>query len=132
MVRWQSDINPSAWARRVTFALYLPIAAGLLLLPWPTPLAPFIVGLLLLLIIELRHRLQLQQRLRGQLTTDESRCWRWQQQSGWVTRPPFILPFGVLLSLRTQQGKRLSLWLMRDSMSEANWRALRRLLNGYL
>lgn len=120
------------WARRLTLALYLSLAAGLLLLPWPPPLIPFLVGLLLLLLIELRHRLRLQQLLRGRLTTDERRCWHWRQQQGRVMRPPFILPFGVLLSLRTSQGKRLSLWLMRDSMSEASWRALRRLLKGYL
>ena len=114
----------------MTLALYAPIVGGLLILPWPTPLVPLIVGLLLLLIIELRHRLRLQQRLHGQIIADESRYWRWQQQQGQVTRPPFILPFGILLSLRTQQGKRLSVWLMRDSMSEASWRALRRLLKG--
>ncbi|MGD8107959.1 protein YgfX [Pantoea sp. FN0302] len=130
-MRWQSELTPSALARCVTLALYLSIAAGLLLLPWPTRLIPIIVGLLLLLIIELRYRLHLQQRWRGVLTTDENRCWCWQQQRGWVTRPPFVLPFGVILSLRTQQGKRFSLWLMRDSMSETSWRALRRLTKGY-
>jgi toxin CptA len=132
VARWQSDLSPSAWAQRITLALYIPIAIALLLLPWPIPLAPLIVGLLLLLMLELRHRLRLQRTLRGALVADESRCWHWQQHSGQVTRSPFVLPFGVLLSLRTQQGKPFSLWLMRDSMSEANWRALRRLLKGYV
>lgn len=130
MARWQSELTPSAFARRVTLALYLAIAFGLLWLPWPPSLMPFIIGLLLLLIIELRHGLRLQLLFRGPLTTDENRWWHWQQQRGRVTRPPFILPFGILLLLRTEQGKRLSLWLMRDSMSEASWRALRRLLRG--
>lgn len=130
MARWQSELTPSAFARRVTLALYLAIALGLLWLPWPPSLMPFIVGMLLLLIIELRHRLRLQRRFRGPLTTDENRWWHWQQQRARITCPPFILPFGLLLLLRTEQGKRLSLWLMRDSMSEASWRALRRLLKG--
>ncbi|WP_275555210.1 protein YgfX [Mixta sp. Marseille-Q2659] len=132
MARWQSDLSPSAWAQRITLALYMPVVVALLLLPWPLPLTPFIVGLLLLLMLELRHRLRLQRQLCGSLVADESRCWHWQQHSAQVTRPPFALPFGVLLSLRTERGKRFSLWLMRDSMSEANWRALRRLLKGYL
>ncbi|UQY43507.1 protein YgfX [Erwinia sp. PK3-005] len=130
MARWQSELHPSALARRVTFALYIALIAGLLLLPWPPPLIPAIGGLLLLLLIELRYRLRLQRSLHGQLTADESRYWHWRQQKARVTRPPFVLPFGILLSLRTQQGKRLSLWLMRDSMNEASWRALRRLLKG--
>lgn len=116
----------------MTLALYAPLAAGLLLLPWPVTLRPLIIGLLLLLALELRRRLRLLRNFRGQITADDNRSWRWRQLRGQVTRPPFILPFGVLLSLRTRQGKRFSLWLMRDSMSEASWRALRRLLNGYL
>ena len=115
----------------MTLTLYALVAGALLLLPWPAALLPFIIGLLLLLVFELRHRLHLQQHWRGLIFVEESRCWHWRQQQGLLARPPFILPFGILLSLRTPQGKKFSLWLMRDSMSEISWRALRRLLQGY-
>jgi toxin CptA len=92
---------------------------------------PFAVGLLFLLLGELWHRLRLQRRFGGVLTAEESRRWRWQDREYWIARPPFVLPFGVLFSLRAEQGKGVSLWVMRDSMPEGNWRALRRLLKGY-
>ncbi|AIX72656.1 hypothetical protein HA40_09085 [Mixta calida] len=131
MVRWQSDLSPSARAQQITCLLYSPLVFGLLLLPWPPSLAPLMMVLLLLMLGELWRRLHLQRRFSGRLTAEESRIWRWRQRDYQVMRPPFILPFGILLTLRTPQGTRLSLWLMRDSMPEANWRALRRLFKGY-
>ncbi|ORM85669.1 hypothetical protein HA44_03465 [Mixta gaviniae] len=130
MARWQSDLLPSARAQQITCLLYTPLVVGLLLVPWRAMQAPLMGALLLLIFGELWHRLRLQRRFSGRLTAEESRLWRWRQQDYQVARPPFILPFGILFALRTPQGKRLSLWLMRDSMPEANWRALRRLLKG--
>lgn len=130
VARWRSDLSPSGQARQITLLLYGSLFVGLLPFCFGE-MKPFAALLLLLLAAELWRRLRRQRRFGGILTAEESRRWRWQGRDYWIARSPFILPFGVLLALRAEQGRGLSLWLMRDSMSEANWRALRRLLAGY-
>ncbi|VDZ98132.1 putative inner membrane protein [Salmonella enterica subsp. enterica] len=53
---------------------------------------------------------------------------RWQGQDWTLLRPPWLLKSGMVLRLRAESGRHQHLWLAADSMEEAEWRELRRIL----
>ena len=53
---------------------------------------------------------------------------RWQGQEWCIVKAPWMIKSGMMLRLRSDGGKRQHLWLAADSMDEAEWRDLRRIL----
>ncbi len=53
---------------------------------------------------------------------------RWQGQEWSIVKAPWMIKSGMMLRLRSDSGKRQHLWLAADSMDEAEWRDLRRIL----
>lgn len=53
---------------------------------------------------------------------------RWQGQEWSIVKAPWMIKSGMMLRLRSDGGKRQHLWLAADSMDEAEWRDLRRIL----
>lgn len=53
---------------------------------------------------------------------------RWQGQDWTLLHPPWLLKSGMVLRLRAESGRHQHLWLAADSMEEAEWRELRRIL----
>lgn len=45
-----------------------------------------------------------------------------------IVKAPWMIKSGMMLRLRSDSGKRQHLWLAADSMDEAEWRDLRRIL----
>lgn len=53
---------------------------------------------------------------------------RWQGQEWSIVSAPRMVKTGMMLRLRSDVGKRQHLWLAADSMDDAEWRDLRRLI----
>lgn len=53
---------------------------------------------------------------------------RWQGKEWSIVKAPWMIKSGMMLRLRSDSGKRQHLWLAADSMDEAEWRDLRRIL----
>lgn len=53
---------------------------------------------------------------------------RWQGEDWVLLRPPWLLNSGMVLRLRAESGRHQHLWLAADSMEEAEWRELRRVM----
>jgi toxin CptA len=102
------------------------LCTGLLLaLEWPDAWAWGRAPLLLLLLAEgWRNERRLAQRV-GCLVLDAQGDWLWRGIRWRAERKADWLPWGVLLMLRNQQGKRWRLWLMHDNLPPGEWRTLR-------
>ncbi|WP_170870462.1 protein YgfX [Pantoea sp. 1.19] len=104
------------------------LIAGLLLAGWPTawPARGLnACGLLAVALEALRWRQRLAA-VSGTLRLSETGEIHWQQQV-WQRRGPlWLLPWAVGVPLRQGRGRYRVLWLMRDALSEAEWRSWRR------
>ncbi|PIF20711.1 toxin CptA [Candidatus Pantoea floridensis] len=106
-------------------ALFALCVALLLSLSWPDEWAWCIAPILVLLLVEgWRNERHLVQRV-GCLALDVNGEWLWREARWRTERKADWLPFGVLLVLRNQQGKRWRLWLMHDNLPPGEWRTLR-------
>lgn len=128
MVRWRANLQTSHYARRVStvlhlLALLLLILAGLSL----NYLSCKIVAGLLIGSEWWRNQRKLST-LHGLLERQEENLWYFQQQRWRLIRRPWITPYAIWLALRNQQGVTLRFWVMRDSISEYQWRTLRQIL----
>ncbi len=125
MALWQSDLRVSWYAQLISLLLHGAVILLLLLAPWPADYTVVWIALLTLVIFEcVRSQRRIGHREGRVVWLDASR-WRWRKQSWFMVRRPWLLPQGALVTLRNAQGQRERLWLMRDSMDEADWRALR-------
>ncbi|MBK0099094.1 hypothetical protein IBT49_24145 [Erwinia sp. S63] len=123
--RFQCDVQPSRSARALNVTLYVLVTVWLLSLEWPEGWAWGKVPLLILMLLECgRNERRLRQR-KGRLVLDEQGDWHWRGTRWQLARQADWLPFGVLLTLRNQQGKRWRLWLMMDNLPPYAWRTLR-------
>ncbi len=129
MVLWQSDLRVSL-ARAVAFLAdswagcrcYFTHAPGRSVTPrygwcyfrWWCLIAFAASGVLMLARGEIRLLMD------GRL--------RWQGQEWSIVKAPWMIKSGMMLRLRSDGGKRQHLWLAADSMDEAEWRDLRRIL----
>lgn len=96
----------------------------LLLAPWPGRFAPVWLLLLALLLWEaLRSQRRIAGR-EGEIALLSGNRLRWQQREWLIARCPWLGPPGIYLALRGETRRQEGLWLMRDSMSERDWRHL--------
>ncbi|WP_097096156.1 protein YgfX [Candidatus Pantoea floridensis] len=124
-VRWRCNLRASPSARALNVALFALCVALLLSLSWPDEWAWCIAPILVLLLVEgWRNERHLVQRV-GCLALDVNGEWLWREARWRTERKADWLPFGVLLVLRNQQGKRWRLWLMHDNLPPGEWRTLR-------
>ncbi|RPD98932.1 hypothetical protein BBB56_14560 [Candidatus Pantoea deserta] len=122
---WHCKLRPSRQARLLHGAFVagaLAIVAGA-----PLPALCWLIKAPLLWLM-LREGRQQQQRLaqrRGLLQCKNDGSWRWQGVRWRVAAPIRWLPGAALLVLRSEKGRVLRLWLLRDMMPPARWRLFR-------
>ncbi len=129
MVLWQSDLRVSWRAQWLSLLIHGLVAAVILLMllthsvtprygwryfRWWCLIAFAASGVLML--ARGKFRLLMDGRL------------RWQGQEWSIVKAPWMIKSGMMLRLRSDGGKRQHLWLAADSMDEAEWRDLRRIL----
>nr|WP_263458495.1 protein YgfX [Brenneria tiliae] len=101
----------------------------ILLAPWPDSYTALWLGLVTLVVfgfIRSQRNIKVRQ---GEISLRGATHLRWQQQDWQIIKRPWILKNGILLSLKSMDGKeRQRLWLASDSMGNDEWRHLRQLL----
>lgn len=128
MVLWQSDLRVSWRAQWLSLLLHGLVAAAILLMPWPlsyTPLWLILLSLVVFDCVRSQRRINARQ---GEVKLLMDGRLRWQGQDWYVVSAPWMIEAGMMLRLRSEAGKRQHLWLAADSMDEADWRDLRRLM----
>jgi toxin CptA len=102
------------------------------MIPWPEQDWP--AWLILVALIGLESLLT-QRRInksKGLLTLLDKRTIHWQEEKWNIIRSPFILSFGIFLTLKSESSKaKKHLWIAADSMSKEQWRSLRYELQGH-
>ena len=116
MVLWQSDLRVSWRAQWLSLLIHGLVAAVILLMPWPLSYTPLWMVLLSLVVFDC---VRSQRRINAR--QGEIRLWS-------IVKAPWMIKSGMMLRLRSDGGKRQHLWLAADSMDEAEWRDLRRIL----
>ena len=128
MVLWQSDLRVSWRAQWLSLLIHGLVAALVLLMPWPlsyTPLWLILLSLVVFDCVRSQRRINTRQ---GEIKLLMDGRLRWQGQDWTIQGPPWMLKTGMMLRLRADSGKRQHLWLGADSMDDAEWRDLRRLM----
>ncbi|MBZ3661523.1 protein YgfX [Salmonella enterica subsp. enterica serovar Kentucky] len=127
MVLWQSDLRVSWRAQWISLLIHGLVAAVILLMPRPlsyTPLWMILLSLVVFDCVRSQRRIntcQGDQATHGRALTLAGQDWT-------LLRPPRLLKSGMVLRLRAESGRHQHLWLAADSMEEAEWRELRRIL----
>ena len=128
MVLWQSDLRVSWRAQWLSLLIHGLVAALVLLMPWPLSYTPLWLILLSLVVFDcVRGQRRINTR-QGEIKLLMDGRLRWQGQDWTIQGPPWMLKTGMMLRLRADSGKRQHLWLAADSMDDAEWRDLRRLM----
>ncbi|MTH45240.1 protein YgfX [Intestinirhabdus alba] len=128
MVLWQSDLRVSWRAQWLSLLIHGLVAAMILLMPWSLSFTPLWLVLLSLVVFDsVRSQRRINAR-QGEVKLLVDRRLRWQGREWAVISAPWMLKSGMMLRLRADDGKRQHLWLAADSMDEAEWRDLRRLM----
>ncbi|HFZ8995542.1 TPA: protein YgfX [Citrobacter freundii] len=128
MVLWQADLRVSWRAQWVSLFIHGLVAAVILLMPWPLSYTPLWLILLSLVVFDcVRSQRRINSR-QGEIKLLMDGRLHWQDQDWLILRAPWMLNTGMMLHLRSAGGKRQHLWLAADSMHEAEWRELRRML----
>ena len=128
MVLWQSDLRVSWRAQWLSLLIHGLVAALVLLMPWPLSYTPLWLILLSLVVFDcVRSQRRINTR-HGEIKLLMDGRLRWQGQDWTIQGPPWMLKTGMMLRLRADSGKRQHLWLAADSMDDAEWRDLRRLM----
>ena len=116
MVLWQSDLRVSWRAQWLSLLIHGLVAAVILLMPWPLSYTPLWMVLLSLVVFDcVRSQRRINAR-QGEIRLLMD------------VKAPWMIKSGMMLRLRSDGGKRQHLWLAADSMDEAEWRDLRRIL----
>ena len=128
VVLWQSDLRVSWRAQWLSLLLHGLVAAAILLMPWPlsyTPLWLILLSLVVFDCVRSQRRINARQ---GEVKLLMDGRLRWQGQDWLIVNAPWMIKTGMMLRLRSETGKRQHLWLAADSMDDAEWRDLRRLM----
>lgn len=125
---WQSDLRVSWRAQWLSLLIHGLVAAVILLMPWPLSYTPLWMVLLSLVVFDcVRSQRRINAR-QGEIRLLMDGRLRWQGQEWSIVKAPWMIKSGMMLRLRSDGGKRQHLWLAADSMDEAEWRDLRRIL----
>ena len=128
MVLWQSDLRVSWRAQWLSLLIHGLVAAVILLMPWPLSYTPLWMVLLSLVVFDcVRSQRRINAR-QGEIRLLMDGRLRWQGHEWCIVKAPWMIKSGMMLRLRSDGGKRQHLWLAADSMDEAEWRDLRRIL----
>ena len=128
MVLWQSDLRVSWRAQWLSLLIHGLVAAVILLMPWPLSYTPLWMVLLSLVVFDcIRSQRRINAR-QGEIRLLMDGRLRWQGQEWSIVKAPWMIKSGMMLRLRSDGGKRQHLWLAADSMDEAEWRDIRRIL----
>lgn len=100
----------------------------ILLMPWPLSYTPLWMILLSLVVFDCVRSQRRINTCQGEIKLLMDGRLRWQGQDWTLLRPPWLLKSGMVLRLRAESGRHQHLWLAADSMEEAEWRELRRIL----
>lgn len=125
VAQWQCKLHPSRRARHIQWALLSGAMVFVALIPAAENGALFKTVLLALMLWEgWRNDRHLRQR-EGWLQRESAHCWCWQGIRWQPQQPLRWLPNAVLLVGKSEQGKKLRMWLMQDNMQPTEWRVLR-------
>ena len=126
MAHLQCNLNVSWRTQLISGIFYAALNVAILLIPWPEqdwPVWLILVALIALESILAQRRIN---KTKGQLTLLDKRSVRWAEQKWTMVHSPFVLSFGIFLSLRSElSGKKKLLWIAIDSLSKEQWRNLR-------
>ncbi|MGD59734.1 hypothetical protein EE308_19335 [Salmonella enterica] len=128
MVLWQSDLRVSWRAQWISLLIHGLVAAVILLMPWPLSYTPLWMILLSLVVFDCVRSQRRINTCQGEIKLLMDGRLRWQGQDWTLLHPPWLLKSGMVLRLRAESGRYQHLWLAADSMEEAEWRELRRIL----
>ncbi|AXD27768.1 protein YgfX [Salmonella enterica] len=128
MVLWQSDLRVSWRAQWISLLIHGLVAAVILLMPWPLSYTPLWMMLLSLVVFDCVRSQRRINTCQGEIKLLMDGRLRWQGQDWTLLRPPWLLKSGMVLRLRAESGRHQHLWLAADSMEEAEWRELRRIM----
>lgn len=122
------DLRVSWRAQWLSLLIHGLVAAVILLMPWPLSYTPLWMVLLSLVVFDcVRSQRRINAR-QGEIRLLMDGRLRWQGQEWSIVKAPWMIKSGMMLRLRSDGGKRQHLWLAADSMDEAEWRDLRRIL----
>ncbi|PWC12040.1 hypothetical protein B4923_12115 [Brenneria roseae subsp. americana] len=129
MAQWQCDIRVSWRMQLFSLIVHGLLVLLILLAPWPDGYAVLWLGLVTLVVFGfIRSQRNIKSR-QGEILLHSETNLRWQQQEWQIVKRPWVLKNGILLSLRSSNGKgQQRLWLASDSMGNDEWRHLRQLL----
>nr|WP_223121824.1 protein YgfX [Salmonella enterica] len=128
VVLWQSDLRVSWRAQWISLLIHGLVSAVILLMPWPLSYTPLWMILLSLVVFDCVRSQRRINTCQGEIKLLMDGRLRWQGQDWTLLRPPWLLKSGMVLRLRAESGRHQHLWLAADSMEEAEWRELRRIL----
>ena len=128
MVQWQSDLRVSWRAQWLSLLIHGLVAVFILLMPWPLSYTPLWLVLLSLVVFDSVRSQRRINACQGEIRLLMDGRLRWQGQEWSIVCAPWMIKTGMMLRLRSDAGKRQHLWLAADSMDDAEWRDLRRLM----
>ncbi|MFC0226337.1 protein YgfX [Serratia aquatilis] len=130
MAQWRCDIRVSWRTQLYSLLTHGALILLILISPWPEGYGPIWLLLLILVVFEcIRSQKRIASR-QGQLRLLGERRIEWQEQEWLMVKKPWMLKFGILLSLQQVNGKKRSrLWLASDALSQQEWRSLCQQLN---
>lgn len=130
MAHLKCNLNVSWKTQLISGIFYAALIIAILLIPWPEQDWP--TWLILVLLVGLESILT-QTRIsktKGPLMLLDKRSLHWDEQKWTMRRSPFILSFGILLFLCSDEtGKKKLLWIAADSLNKEQWRSLRYVLS---
>ncbi|EPE3186248.1 protein YgfX [Cronobacter sakazakii] len=129
MVLWHSDLRVSWRSQWLSLLLHGAVAVIILLLPWPLRYLPVWMLLLSLVVFDCVRSQRRINAFQGEVSLTADYHLRWQGVDWQICATPWMLRSGMMLRLRhPKTTRRHHVWLAADSMTEAEWRDLRRLL----
>lgn len=120
------SLNVSWRTQLLAGIFYTSVILVILLVPWPVQDWPIWLMLVLLIALEAILSQRNINHTKGELTISAlKRLAFWQGQKWSFSRTPFMLQFGILLSLKSEtSGNIQRLWIAADSLSKEEWRSL--------
>jgi len=128
VVLWRTDLRVSGQAQRLSLLLHALAILALLLAPWSAGFAAVRLALFILVGVECARSLRRIRSREGDIALLADGQMQWRRQNWRLCARPWITKQAILLGLRAVSGEQEKLWLLRDSMAEAEWRGLRQLL----
>ncbi len=128
MVLWQSDLRVSQWAWWLSLLWHSSAAIAIVIVPWPDGCWFVLMLLLLMVLLDWVAGHLCITRRRGVIALREEGIVQWREHLWHIPCQPWAGDLAIFLKLSSQKFGTEHLWLMRDSMTELEWRQLHQLL----